>query len=118
MIFSWIPIVGPIIDGIVSIFNKKEDTTVSLSKIATGGDVSVIQSRAAVAIAFKDDIGVNIIRDLLMFPTAVWYALIVWDSTMKNLVPTWTWDVVDLPQSVQYIPYAAVAFLFVTSWKK
>lgn len=126
---SWLPIVGPIIEGIVSIFNKKADTTVALqtdkNKTEVGKlqsnnatDLAVIQSRAGIVIAFKDDLGVRLVRDLIMFPTGMWVCLEFFHASFGSVLPGWTWTINPVPEAMAYIPYAVIAFLFATSWRK
>lgn len=119
---SVIPIVGPIVQGVVDVFNKQADISlqkqVDANKTELGKlqdknktDVAVIQSRAAVAVAFKDDLGVRLLRDIVMFTPAVWTGCYFY-----NLIyPTWTVGMP--PESMQYIPYAIIAFLFATSYR-
>lgn len=123
-LLSVIPILGPIIQGIVDAVSKHEDITlqrqVDTNKTALGKqadenktDVAVIQSRAQVAIAFKDDLGVRLIRDLVMFPIALWSGAYFYTLT----VPTYSWHMELPPTTMQYIPYAVIAFLFATAYK-
>lgn len=126
MLLTLLPIVGPIIQGIVDAFSKHEDITlqrqVDTNKTALGKlqdenktDVSIIQTRANVAIAFKDDIGSRLIRDLIMFPVGVWTAFYFFYLTFHNVMSMWKID--EAAQNMQYIPYAVIAFLFVTAYK-
>lgn len=119
---SVIPILGPIIQGVVDVFNKQADISlqrqVDTNKTALGRqqdenktDVAIIQTRAQVALGFKDDLGVRLIRDVTMFTPAVWTGCYFY-----NLIyPTWTVGIP--PDSMQYIPYAIIAFLFATAWR-
>lgn len=124
MLLTLLPIVGPIIQGIVDAFNKYQDVSlqkqVDKNKTALGKqestdntDVSIIQARTEVAIAFKDDIGTRLIRDLVMFPVATWTACYYYTL----MVPDYSWKVLTPPESMQYIPYAVIAFLFVTAYR-
>lgn len=123
-LLSVIPILGPIIQGIVDAVSKHEDITlqrqVDTNKTALGKqadenktDVAVIQSRAQVAIAFKDDLGIRLIRDLVMFPISVWTGAYFYVLTF----PHGEWVVTTPPQTMQYIPYAVIAFLFATAYR-
>lgn len=123
-LLSVIPIFGPIIEGIVSIFNKQADTSlakqVDTNKTALGKqqstdqtDVSIIQARSNVVIAFKDDLGVRLIRDLVMFPVSAWTACYYYTITF----PDYAWKVSTPPDAMQYIPYAVIAFLFATAYR-
>lgn len=111
---GWLPIIGPVIDGIVSIWKGYQDVTVQKG----AQDVQVIQARAAVAIAFKDDIGVRLARDLIMFPAACWTLLIFWYCITHEIAPGWSWKILAVPGNLEYIPYAVIAFLFVTAFRK
>lgn len=124
--FTWLPIVGPIIQGIVDAFSKHEDVTlqrqIDTNKTALGKqqddnktDVAVIQTRAQVVMAFKDDIGVRLIRDLIMFPVGVHTTLYYYMLTFKGVIPTW--EIPPPTEAMQYIPYAVIAFLFVTAYR-
>lgn len=126
MLLTLLPIIGPIIQGIVDAFSKHEDVTlqrqIDTNKTALGKqqdenktDLAVIQTRAQVAIAFKDDIGSRLIRDLIMFPVGVWTCLYFFYLTFHNLIQMWKID--EAAQNMQYIPYAVIAFLFVTAYR-
>lgn len=121
---SFIPILGPIFQSLADAWGKHEDITlqkqVDVNKTALGKqqdenktDVSVIQTRAQVAIAFKDDPGVRLIRDLVMFPISVWSGAYFYTLT----VPQYSWHMDVPPPSMQYIPYAVIAFLFATAYR-
>lgn len=121
---SFIPILGPIFQSLADAWGKHEDITlqkqVDVNKTALGKqqdenktDVAVIQSRAQVAIAFKDDPGVRLIRDLVMFPIAVWSGAYFYTLT----VPQYSWHMELPPTTMQYIPYAVIAFLFATAYR-
>ncbi len=123
--WSWIPIIGPFIQGAVNAFGKWQDAKVQLAQIAAnkdiafgGQDVQVIQARAAVAIAFKDDIGVKFARDVILNWYAIYVSLIFYDSCFRNLLPDYmTWRVLAIPQSLMYLCSAIVAFLFISAWR-
>lgn len=110
---SWIPILGPIIQGIVSIFNKKMDTAVINRQ--TDADVTKAGYTASVQalVAFKDDIGVRLTRDMIIFPTAVWTALIVWDKIVDIRYPWLVWGIKPLSEEtgLAFLPYAVIVFL-------
>lgn len=121
---SFLPILGPIFESLANAWGKHEDITlqkqVDTNKTALGKqqdenktDVAVIQSRAQVAIAFKDDPGVRLIRDLVMFPIAVWTGGYFYILTF----PHGDWIVNTPPTTMQYIPYAVIAFLFATAYR-
>lgn len=126
LLLSFLPIIGPIIQGLVDAFSKHEDVTlqrqIDTNKTALGKqaddnktDVSVLQTRAQVAIAFKDDIGSRLIRDLIMFPVGVWTAFYFFYLTFHNVIEIW--KIEEAAANMQYIPYAVIAFLFVTAYR-
>lgn len=123
-VLSWLPLIGPIFQTIADAWSKHEDTQlqkqVDTNKTALGTlttnnqtDVEVIQSRAQVAIAFKDDLGVRMIRDIVMFPIGIWTGGYFYTLTF----PHGGWVVEMPPQPMQYIPYAVIAFLFATAYR-
>lgn len=122
---AWIPFIGPFIQAVVSIFTKVQDTKAALAQteatkaVALGAqDVEIIKARAAVATAFKDDIGVKFARDVILNWYAIYISLIFYDSCFRNLLPSWmTWRTLALPASLEYLCAGIVAFLFVSAWR-
>lgn len=123
-ILSWLPIIGPIFQTIADAWSKHEDVTlkkqqdINLTSLEKQRDISrtdlgVIQTRAQVVTAFKDDLGVRLIRDLVMFPIAVWTGGYFYMLTF----PQYSWAVNTPPDAMQYIPYAVIAFLFATAYR-
>lgn len=121
---SVIPILGPIIQGVVDVFNKRADISfqkqadtnkTELGKIKSKNetDVEVIKTRATVAIAFRDDLGLKLLRDVMIYPVAVWNLLYYWCLSF----PQWAWEIKTPPEAMQYLPYAVVAFLFVNAFR-
>ena len=110
--FGWIPVIGPIIDGIVSIFNKYKD--VEAIKYKTDGQVSIEGFKASAQIieSTKDDIGVRLLRDIALTPPVVWSALIGWDTIVAFRYPNLMFHIPPYPEGVAYIPYVAMVFLF------
>jgi len=109
--FGWIPVIGPIIDGIVHIFNKYEDTQLGKYKVDGTVDVAGMKASADIIASTKDDIGVRLARDLLLFPVIIWTDLIVWDKIVAIHYPHLVYGVALLPDAISYLPYAAVTFL-------
>jgi hypothetical protein len=108
---GWLPIVGPIIDGIVSIFTKVKDTEVQ--KYNTDGTVTIEKIKASQATleTFKSDIGVRLCRDLVIFFPSLWCALIGWDTLVSSKWPELMWHVNKYPDSLSYLPGAVLTFL-------
>jgi hypothetical protein len=116
--FGWIPILGPIIDGIVSIFTKFQDTSIGKYKVDGTVDVEAIKASTQITEDFKDDVGVRLARDIIMFPVAIWTLIISWDNIVRANWPDLYLEVKAYPPSVEYLPYAVITFLFgVTAMK-
>lgn len=108
---AWLPIVGPIIQGIVSIFTKKMDTDIQKTTITRTNDLEEAKVSAQIIHDTKDDIGLKLMRDLVCFPTVVWAFLIGWDTIVALRYPWLKFNVSDYPEGVRYIPYAVMVFL-------
>lgn len=108
---SFLPIIGPIIQGIVSIFTKSMDTKVAVLKTERGTEVEEAKVSAQIIGETQDDIGLRLMRDLLCFPTVAWATLIGWDTIVAFRYPDLMFHVPPYPASVAYLPYAVVVFL-------
>lgn len=113
---SWIPLLGPIIDGIVSIFTKVEDT--DLGKYKVDGEVfnQSTQSATLITLAFQHDIPVRLARDMIMFPGSAWCGLYIWDKIVEHRYPWLVWVVHPLDGPMIYLPYALMTFFFGMSY--
>lgn len=106
---GWLPIVGPIIDGIVSIVKGSQDTKV---KIDTN-NLEEVKARLEVIKVMKDDPGTRLCRDLIMFPVAVWCALASWDTIVAVNWPWLRFLVAEFPKGpLEYLPFAVLGYLF------
>lgn len=106
---GWLPIIGPLIDGIFSV--AKNITDVKLKRDANNLDE--VKARLAVIEAFKDSIITRLCRDLIMFPVAVWCAIATWDTIIAFRFPELRFIVEKFPPGpLEYLPYAVLAFLF------
>lgn len=113
LLLGWIPIVGPIIQGITGIFTKAMDTKVAMAKTTADRDVAEAQVSAQIIHDTNDDIGLRLMRDMACLPVVVWTMLMGWDTIIaKTSWNTYMWHVPDYPESVRYIPYAILVFLF------
>lgn len=119
---SWIPIIGPIIQGIVSIFVKSQDTKVAVLKTTRASDIEEAKVSAAIIETTKDDIGIRLLRDTAIFFPVVWSALIGWDTIVAKRFPDLMFHVANYPDSVAYLPYAALIFLLgnvgINAWSR
>src|SRR5277367_9213 len=102
----WIPIIGPIIQGIVSIFTKVEDTSLGKYKQDVVLDTQIAKSSTTLTSAFHDDVGVRFTRDLIMFPVAVWMGIIGWDNLVVYQWPHLFIRIASYPPSLSELPYA------------
>lgn len=109
---SWLPIVGPIIDGIVSIFTKFQDTKLGEYKTDAGVAVAQIQSYNALTLAFIHDIPVRLARDIIMFPGSIWCGLYIEGKIVGKKHPEWVWPVLPLDGPMAYLPIVLMGFFF------
>jgi len=108
---SWIPLLGPIIQGIISIFTKWQDVKLDTLKTNRSSDIEEAKVSAQIIQTTQDDIGLRLMRDMLCFPTVVWAMLIGWDTVVAIRYPDLMFHVEKYPDSVSYLPYAVVVFL-------
>lgn len=102
---SWIPIIGPIIDGL---------SKTVLSIFSTKAQVEIEKDQAAkeVAEAFHDDPGFRLLRDLAFVPAVVFIAVVGWDGLIVHHYPSLYWEVAKFPEGLEWYPYAALTALF------
>lgn len=122
--FAFLPIIGPIIQGIVSIFTKKMDTTVQLNRISRENDLGEAQVSAQIIHDTQDDISLRLLRDIAIFFPIAWGSLIVWDKIVAIPFPSLVWGVLplDTKTGLEWLPYAAYVFLLgnigLNIWKR
>lgn len=108
---AFLPIIGPIIQGISSIFTGYFNTQVQIKQSNVQQDIAESQVSAQIIHDTQDDIGLRLMRDLLCFPTVAWATLIGWDTIVAIRYPELMFHVEKYPDSVSYLPYAVVVFL-------
>jgi hypothetical protein len=109
---SWIPLLGPIIQGIISIFTKWQDVKLDTLKTNRSSDIEEAKVSAQIIQTTQDDIGLRIMRDLVCFPIVVWVALVSWDTIVALHYPDWMFHVAGFDRtSAPYLPYAVITFL-------
>lgn len=118
---SWIPLLGPIIDGIVSVFTKIQDKDIIQYK--TDADVYKAQMVANnnITMAFIHDIPVRLARDMIMFPGALWCGLYLEGKIVEKMHPAWVWAVKPLDGPMVYLPFILMSFFFgsaVLTWTR
>lgn len=109
---SWIPLLGPIIQGISSIFTSWFNEKVQLRQADVQENIAVTQTAAQIIQTTNDDILLRILRDLAILPVVVWSSLIGWDTIVAVRYPEYMFHVANYPPSVSYLPYAVLIFLF------
>lgn len=116
--FGWIPLIGPIIDGLTSIYSKFKDTQLGMRN----AEVDEAKMSAQIIHDTNDDIGIRLLRDGLCLPVVVWTMIIGWDTIVVRHHPEWIWVVEKYPPSVEYLPYAVIMFLLgnigFNAWKR
>lgn len=110
---AWLPIIGPIIQGIVSIFNKQQDTKVEVLKTNRSSDIEEAKISQQIIQTTQDDIGLRLMRDLVCFPIVVWVALVSWDTIIaESSWKAYMWHTAGFDRtSAPYLPYAVITFL-------
>lgn len=110
---AFLPIIGPIIQGIVSIFTKVEDTKVEVLKTTQGTQVEESKVSAQIISSTQDDIGLRLMRDLIIFPVVVWTFLLCWDTIIaESDYKDHMWHLASFDKTgAPYLPYAVIVFL-------
>lgn len=120
-IASVIPILGPLIDGVVNIYKQKTNTEVSKKKIDADFDTQAMQTTNALVTTFANDTMVKVCRDIIMVPGSVYCGTIIWDRFMDIRHPELVWGVLSLQGAMEYLPYALLTFFFGSAflyWKR
>lgn len=121
-LLAWIPIIGPIISGIADLARRY--FTFKSIKYAVDGtvDVQAMKVSADIIDSTKDDIGVRLARDIMIFPVSIWTALLSWDTIVAIPHPDWKWGIAPFPPGTEYLPLAVVGFLLgavgMTIWRR
>lgn len=107
---GFIPLLGPIIQGISSIFGSYFNKEIAVVK--AGAEITIAETQASAQIIHDtDSIGLRIMRDAVCLPVVVWTMLIGWDTIMIHHYPNLVFIVEKYPDSVAYLPYAVIVFL-------
>ena len=117
-----IPLIGPLFQMISGIFGKWQDTVLGKYTIDGKVDVVAMQTSENIIAATRDDIGIRLARDLMLFPVCIWTSLISWDTIVAIRYPSLMFHVAPYPPALEYLPYAAVTFLLgavgMTIWSR
>lgn len=111
-LLGWLPVVGPIIDGITTVFGKFQDTKLGIYQVDSQTTIASWKAANDLTLGFKDSIPVRLARDMVMFPGALWCALYIWGRTWDIYEPSWVIPVKSLDGPMAYLPYALLTFFF------
>lgn len=111
-LLSLIPIIGPVIDGIVAVVKGRQDTSVKVAQIDADTTKVAMEASNDLTKAFIADVGVRVCRDIIMFPGSIYCATIIWDRFMDIRHPELVWGVLPLQGAMEYLPYALLTFFF------
>ena len=122
---SFIPVIGKVADVISGYFTKRMDVDLEKYKVkgkidekAIEADIAIIQARANLAAAMKDDPGTRLARTWIMLPASVYFGISFYYYGFANLLPPFmVWKPLEPPASLEYVVYAIIAYLFVTAWR-
>lgn len=120
ILLGWLPIIGPIINGLSSAFSKTQDTKIAEIQ----GRTAETQAAVQIIEATKDDIGLRIARDIVIWPVCIWTALLTYDTIIaESSFKGWMFHLASFDQtSAPYLPYAVLMFLLgnigINAWKK
>lgn len=109
---SFIPVLGPLIDGAVAIYKNKTGTEIKKTQMDNDLTLQAGQSSNALTTFFANDPMVRACRDLIMVPGSVFCATIIWDRFMDMRHPEWVWGVKPLEGAMSYLPMALLLFFF------
>src|SRR5690242_20191274 len=106
---SFLPFIGPILDGIVKpvigYFTTKNNNATEILKTETDASARIIE-------AGKDDWGIRLARDFIIWPWAAWSGAIGWDYLIYRSHPTWIINpIAEVTPAIAYMPYAVIVFL-------
>lgn len=123
-ILTWIPILGPIIEGVFGFLNKRQDNALVKYQTGVTADTEDAKTSARIIEATNDDIGVRLMRDLICFPVVVWTMLLCWDTIVaESSYASWMWHLASFEKTgAPYLPYAVITFLLgnvgINAWKR
>lgn len=112
---AFLPIIGPLIQGVVSIFTKWQDTKLGTLTVERNDDLEEAKVSAQIIQTTQDDIGLRFMRDLMIFPIVVWTTLLSWDTIIAespHVNHDWMWHLASFDKTgAPYLPYAVIVFL-------
>lgn len=110
-ILGWIPLLGPILQGISGLITPF--TNLSATKIKTAAEVTIAETQASVSIiqATNDDILLRILRDAFCLPAVILTWFICWDTLWAEHAREMMWHTAALPPSYAWYPTTVAVFL-------
>lgn len=109
---SFIPVLGPLIDGVVTVYKNKTDAQLKNKQLDNDLTVQGMQASNQLVTLFANDGMVRACRDIIMVPGSVYCGTIIWDRFMDLRHPEWVWGVLPLTGAMEYLPYALLTFFF------
>ena len=106
--FNWIPLIGPVIQGITSIFTS----FFSVKVAQIDADAKTAQVSEQIIKDTQDDIALRIMRDMIILPVSLWCFCIGYDTLIVAHWPEYMFLVPPFPNTVEYLPYVVLTFLF------
>lgn len=120
-ILGWIPLLGPIIQGIGGIYSKFKDTQLGIRT----AEVQEAQISAQIIATTNDDICLRLLRDIYCTPACVHLFLVSWDTIIaetKHVNHSWMWHTASYPASYAWYPTTVAVFLLgnigLNMWKR
>lgn len=110
----------------LAFFNKQADVGLEKYKVdgtvniaAMQADAEIAKARAGLATAGMAHAGERWARYLFIYPVGIWFALAMYDSAFRNILPDiLTWRVLAPPDSFANYIWGVFAYLFVLAWKR
>ena len=113
--------IGSIVSGALGLFskgfeylNKRQDVALEKYKVDGTYDIEHVKTIGAVAQARAADVVDRWGRRLFIYPTGVYYAFTLYDSTFRDLLPPWaTWRTLELPPDFKWVMMSVVGYLLI-----
>lgn len=109
---AFIPILGPIVQGVTSVWSKYIDR--DLAKIKDDSERIKLQHELTMSSTSKANADLQ--RDLLCFPVIIWTNMVIWDSIVVKNWKHLMINPVELPYPVSLLPIAVLCYLFGNAW--
>lgn len=111
---SWIPLLGPILQGLFSTASSIYSTFKSTQVEQIKADVATAQVSEQIIRDTNDDIGLKILRDAYCLPAVVQVLGTGWDTMIAESTwvnHSWMWHVAAFPPSLAWYPMTVGVFL-------